>query len=105
MDEKGSINVDSRTDKLSTDALREALQNIISAYDEWANNLDPDFGSARLDDAIDRAKAALAAPSSETEKLPAKWRRLGESVNSLVSYSAVAAELEAALKADRQGSR
>ena len=57
---------------MSTDALREALQNIISAYDEWANNPDLDFGSARLDDAIDRAKAVLATPACETEQLPAK---------------------------------
>jgi len=52
---------------MSTDALREALQNIIAAYDEWANNTDSDFGSRRVDVAIENAKAALlAAPASET---------------------------------------
>ena len=112
---------------MSTDALREALQNIISAYDEWANNPDPDFGSARLDDAIDRAKGALAAPANETvEELAAKLhdvyqeeaKRQGDPRHAdsyavlperIKEFDRVLAryilQREAALKADRQGSR
>ena len=96
---------------MSTDALREALQNIISAYDEWANNPDLDFGSARLDDAIDRAKAVLATPACETEKLRAALERLVEACllaeehEELSDYidGSLIDEARAALKADRQG--
>jgi hypothetical protein len=44
-------------------ALREALHNIFVAYDEWVDP-DADFGSHRLDVAIDAAKAIAAAPAS-----------------------------------------
>jgi hypothetical protein len=73
--------------------------DVIAAYED---------GTIVLDDGLttwnpERAKKFLRKVCSETEKLPAKWRRLGENVNSLVSYYAVAAELEAALKVDRVG--
>jgi hypothetical protein len=97
---------------MSTDALREALQQIIATYDEWANNTDPDFTSARMDAALEKARAALAAPASETEKLPAKWMKAFHEMSSNFfgnhdaenianTYRVCAEELEEALKKDK----
>jgi hypothetical protein len=123
---------------MSTDALREALQQIIATYDEWVNHPNPEFGSRYLDDAIDKARAALAAPTSETvdnltlhqqgyerrlellkerdagetDKLPAKLEEALDMRSALHLFPTLqfvayidkrVAELEAALKADRQG--
>jgi hypothetical protein len=51
----------------------------------------------------------LAAPASETEKLPTKWRSEEWCASTMTddrpAEEICASELEAALKADRQGSR
>jgi len=85
---------------MSTDALREKVAREI--WRKWSLN--------HFDDGewlIEQVKAALAAPASETEKLPAKWRERyvkhhrGDEECCCCSMCAI--ELEAALKADRQG--
>ena len=86
---------------MSTDTLREALElKIDELLDEFVAELDrktfEDYAQKR--NTYSSRIAALAAPASETEKLPAKWR-----ANKQWHGEVYAAELEAALKADRQG--
>ena len=95
---------------MNTDALREALEKI-------AENTRCIADAHASGESLDRlcihciAFIALAAPASETEKLPAKWRAEAEKCcpskfepcNSCKQQLEDATELEAALKADRQG--
>ena len=91
---------------MSTDALREALElKIDELLDEFVAELDrktfEDYAQKR--NTYSSRIAALAAHASETEKLPAKWRdRLNKRVGFPTAEQCLA-ELEAALKADRQG--
>jgi hypothetical protein len=62
---------------MSTDALREALElKIDELLDDFVAELDrktfEDYAQKR--NTYSSRIAALAAPASETEKLPAKWR-------------------------------
>jgi len=109
---------------MSTDALREAwLDECAKRVEQWLSvdlELDRDphdwsleeWGQVRklARDAIKSmwqpsTQSALAAPASETEKLPAKWRSDTPWSDDPEDYEFrdAAKQLEAALKADRQG--
>ena len=97
---------------MSTDALREErLINILMRVER-------EMGCSMTEDCVKDIKrefeAALAAPAGETDKLPAKWMKAFHEMSSRFfgsakaehianAYRICAEELEAALKADRQG--
>ena len=94
---------------MSTDALREALRHTALEF-HMLHEMIPyriqTFANCQHAVCME-ARIALASPASETEKLPAKWRSEEWCASTMTddrpAEEICASELEAALKADRQG--
>ena len=103
---------------MNTDALRAAARKLVaeckamlSLERQAIQDLVGNTNVACMEVRMAEVQAALATPASETEKLPAKWRAETEKCfpskfepcNSCKQQLEDATEVEAALKADRQG--
>jgi hypothetical protein len=97
---------------MSTDALRDKLDDMSSVLEKLAGSeVSTATALQWLEQDVAAMRAALVAPAGETEKLPAKWRAEAEKCcpskfepcNRCKQQLEDATELEAALKADRQG--